>query len=71
MTRLTAEERTTCILMDQLGYTQKVNADRIGCSQNAVLLAIRRHQDTGSHEVRPRSGRPRISTDRDDRQLVR
>ena len=71
MARLTAEEGTTCILMDQLGYTQKVIADRIGRSQNAVSLAIRRHQDTGSHEDRPRSGRPRISTDRDDRHLVR
>ena len=71
MARLTAEERTTCIPMDQLGYTRKVIADRIGRSQNAVSLAIRHRQDTGSPEDRPRSGRPRISTDRDVRHLVR
>ena len=58
MARLTAEEWTTCILMDQLGYTEKVIADRIGRSQNAVSLAIKRHQDTGSREDRPIFDRP-------------
>ena len=43
MARLTAEESTTCILMDQLGYNQVI-AERIGLSQKAVSLSIRRHQ---------------------------
>lgn len=71
MPYLSLENRVTCTVLHQEGWTQKRIAERIGCSQNAVSLAIRRHQQTGSHQNRPKSGRPRVSCARDDRILIR
>ena len=71
MPQLSVEDRVTCTVLYREGWTQKRIAAHLGCSQNAVYLAIRRRQATGTHENRPKSGRPRISTPRDDRYLVR
>ena len=40
-------------------------------SRSTVYHTLRRYKDTGSHEDRARSGRPKVSTERDDRLLVR
>ena len=40
-------------------------------SRKAVTNIIKRHEETGSTDHRPRSGRPSKSTPRDDRKLIR
>lgn len=46
-------------------------AKRVGCSRNGVSGVIQRYNETGSMKDKPRSGRPRKSTPREDRTLVR
>ena len=53
------------------GQSQRDIADALGMTQGAVSKILRRHQETGTVRHRSRSGRPRISTLRDDRSLVR
>ena len=53
------------------GLTQKVIALRLGVTQGAVSKILKRHSETGGFVPRRRSGRPKISTRRDDRVLVR
>ena len=43
----------------------------LGMTQGAVNNVLRRHRETGDTGPRPRSGRPRVTTDRETRSLVR
>lgn len=71
MPQLSLEKRIQCVTLCEEGYTQREVADRLQCSQSAVSMAVNRQQQTGSHSNRPKSGRPRVSTAREDRVLVR
>ena len=46
-------------------------ASRVKCSHSAVSKTLKRLKESGSVDDRPRSGRPRLSSARDDRELVR
>jgi len=41
------------------------------CCRSTVYDTLKRYDETGTHEARPKSGRPRLSTVREDRVLVR
>ena len=50
------------------GYSTTALASRVKCSQSAVSTTIARLNEIGSVEERKRSGRPKISYLRDERQ---
>jgi len=41
------------------------------CCRSTVYDTLKRYDETSTHEARPKSGRPRLSTEREDRVLVR
>jgi transposase len=59
-----------CRLRD-LGYTLRSIASQVGCSPAAVSYVYKRFKETGTHEDRPRKGRPRLMEPRMERALVR
>ncbi|XP_062598337.1 uncharacterized protein LOC134259753 [Saccostrea cucullata] len=71
MGRLTLEERILCNLLHQQGNTISEIARRLGTTRKTIRKTIERRQTTGSYEDAARPGRPRISTAREDRILVR
>jgi len=64
-------DRIVAATLHNEGYSLKQIAERISRSVSTVSDVIRRIKATGQFENSPRSGRPRISSARDDRQLVR
>lgn len=68
---LSAEQRLKIKILHEQGMSQVKIAREVKCSRCAVQYAINRFQETGSHENRPRTGRKRVTTDRDDRLLIR
>lgn len=57
--------------MHQAGAKQNDIAVALGITQGAVSKIIKRHRETGVPTPRARSGRPRKTTEREDRYLVR
>ena len=53
------------------GLTQEVISWRLGVPQGTVSKILKRYRETGQFVQRRRSGRPRISTPREDRVLTR
>lgn len=51
------------------GCSQRVVANKIGCSQGTVSLIWNKWLSTGSAAIAPRVGRPRLSNARDDRRI--
>lgn len=70
-TELTTEQRAVIVDRIHSGQSQRQVAAALGVSRGAVERAISIHRTTGGFESLPRSGRPRSTTDRDDRILVR
>ena len=56
--------------MLEAGETQEVVAARMGCSQPVISNLVNRHEETGTVEDRPRSGRPRVTTPNQDHYIV-
>lgn len=69
MPRLTTAERERAIGMLQLGATTGHVARTFGCSVVTVRNLRQRYQQTGQTSDRPRTGRPRITTAREDQYL--
>lgn len=68
---LTTEQRAIIVDRINSGQSQREVATALGISRGAVQKAISIYRSTGDYKSRPRSGRPRATTDRDDRVLVR
>lgn len=64
-------QRVGVSVMHQEGFSSLQIAVRIGCSQSTVVRILMKIQETGSVVDRARSGRPRMSTSRQDRTLRR
>lgn len=58
-------------LLHRQGKSQVKISEVVKCSRRSVQYAIERFAATGSHRNRQRTGRKRITTDREDRQLLR
>ncbi|XP_052686921.1 uncharacterized protein LOC128166056 [Crassostrea angulata] len=72
MPRLSKENRERCVGMLQVDMSQNAVAATVGTSQKTIsLLHVlwRRFQTTRSTDDRPRSGRPRVTTPTEDRQI--
>lgn len=65
------EERVRVSVMHEEGFSSRVIANRISCSHSTVIRIVKKIQETGSVVDRVRSGRPRKSTQRQDRTLRR
>ena len=70
MPNLRNHVRSMIIGMVTSGMKHKDIAQRLGIHRNTVLNTVRRFVTTGSTSERPRSGRPRVTTARDD-QFIR
>ena len=70
-TPLTDHEKGMIEAWHREGISNREVARRLGISEFAVRSNLRKLAELGSMDVRPRSGRPRATTDRDDRNLVR
>lgn len=64
-------ERSKAVLLHSQGQSQSKIAKIMKRSRYAIQAAIKRFKETGSYENRPKSGRKRITTERDDRFLTR
>lgn len=71
MPRLTPPERERAIGMLQSGTSSREIARRLHCSHTTILRLNTRFTQTGSTRDRPRPGQRRVTTARQDRQIVR
>jgi transposase len=67
MPRLSEAERNRAIGMLQAGVSAVDVSRKFNCSRNTVLELVRFFRLTGDVHDRPRSGRPRATSQRDDR----
>ena len=70
MPRLTTEKRARAVGMLEAGMTQRQVAHRMGCCQSTIFKLADRYGETGTVKDRPRSGRPRVTTTNQDRNIV-
>lgn len=68
---LSLEQRVQIQLLHEQGKSQVEISKTVKCSRQSVQYAIERFAATGSHSNRHRTGRKRITTDREDRKLMR
>nr|CAH7728359.1 unnamed protein product [Callosobruchus chinensis] len=64
---LSAFGRTQIIALWQAGLSRHPIADRLSVVRSTVSRTIRRYEETGEVNSRPRTGRPTVSTRREDR----
>jgi transposase len=70
MARLSERERNQAIGMLRGGVSVVNVSGMFNCSGNTVHKLVRRYRLTGDVHDRPRPGRPRATTQRDDRAIV-
>ena len=66
MPRLNSEERARVLAMLECGQTQEQVARRFNVSRSTIRRLVRRVKVTGTFADRPRSGRPRVRSVRQD-----
>ena len=71
MPRLAEASRERAIGMLDAGWTLRNVARAFGCCERTIRRLRQRVADTGSTKDRPRSGRPRVTSERTDRRIVR
>ena len=71
MPRLSEVQRERAIGMLEAGQTRQAVARHFDCHISTIYRLQERVQDTGSTRDRPRSGRPRVTSQRQDRRIVR
>ncbi len=65
------EVRSTVVTLSEEGYSQRAIAARLKVSLCAVQNILTKKEETGSVRDKPRSGRPKQTSSREDRLLVR
>lgn len=66
MPRLGQDVRNQAIGMSLLGVGKRHIARQFGCHHSTISRLVRRYQQTGVVRDRPRPGRPRVTTRRQD-----
>ena len=66
MQRISMVNRALMVGQYQQGATMQAIANRFHVSKSSVCEIIRKHRETGDVVDRPRSGRPRVTTHRED-----
>lgn len=69
--KLADAERWQAVGMIRAGMTQRQVSDRFNVSHSVISRLMRRYNETGIVGERPRSGRPKKTTEREDRLLRR
>jgi len=69
--RLSDGERWRIIGMIESGMSRKAVARTFGYHHSVISRLVQKHQETDAVKDRPRSGRPRVTTVRQDRALLR
>ena len=69
--RLSHDDRVKIVILREEGYSMEAIASRMKCSHSAVSKTLKRVRESGSVNDRPRSGCPRLSSARENRELVR
>lgn len=69
--RLSQDDRVKMVVLREERYSMEAIASRVKCSHSAVSKTLKKHTKLGSVRDRLRTGRPRISSAREDRELVR
>ena len=67
---LSKETRAQIVALKNEGLTHRQVSKKLNVSIAVITSTLQRLEETSSLENRPRSGRPRISTPRDDRKLL-
>ena len=70
-TPLTDHKKGMIEAWNREGVANREIARRLGVSEFGVRYNLRKFQESGSMNAQPKSGRPRATTERDDRHLVR
>ena len=68
---VTPEDRIKAVILRQQGKSFADIGRELNRAKSCIKKIVDRFNETQSYEDRPRSGRPRISTPKDDRNLVR
>lgn len=68
---LTLLQRSRIEFLHEEGKSQREIARIVKCSRGAVEHTLKRFAVTGSHENRPKSGRKKVTSLREDRDLIR
>lgn len=63
---VTPKKRAVCVALSNEGLSCRDIAGRIGISKSSVSRALQLFKETGQYSGRKRSGRPRVTTRRDD-----
>ena len=69
--KVDAETRTRAVVLVEEGYSYRDVGTRLGISHKTVFRLVKKHRETGSIVDKPGSGRPTVTTEREDRILVR
>lgn len=69
--KITDFAKMQAIYMHSNGHSYQEIADELGHSKSSIHYLVKKYEETGSINDRYRPGRPKISNERDDRQLVR
>ncbi|EZA62155.1 hypothetical protein X777_03762 [Ooceraea biroi] len=68
---LSEGERAQIVLLHSLNMSQVKITKQMKCSRYAVQLTLKRFKETGTYANKPRSGRNRVTLEREDRLLIR
>ncbi|KAK7097776.1 hypothetical protein V1264_004707 [Littorina saxatilis] len=69
--RLSEAIRWQIIGMDATGASFKAIGRQLGYHYTVISRLVRKHRQTGDFKDRPQSGRPRVTSEREDRALLR
>ena len=61
--------RGQIIALSNEGFSQRKIAEKIGVSKGAVQRTLERFRETKSYSTKPRSGRPRATTSKEDQYI--
>lgn len=68
---MSSEDRVRVVVLQEEDYSSPKIAAKFGYSQSTVVRILQKYRETRGTKDRHRSGRPRKSTKRDDRVLIR
>ena len=69
--RVSHDDRVKMVVLRDEGYLLQEIASKLKCNRSTVCITLAKQRECGTVGDRKRSGRPRISTPRDDRALQR
>ena len=67
---LRPQTRAIIVRLSEAGHSQREIGYLVRCSRGAVRNSLERYRNTGSHLDRPHPRRPRVTTRRQDRNLL-